>query len=132
MIVDLPDSEKRSYEKYVLETRKNLKVSKEDDLMVALAWVLPKESNYFRLFPETIFVDVICDVNKDKRPLFTATGKDANGTMFTFLRAFLPNQQAWIFLWIFTVVFPILFPKQVLEQVQLIVSDSDAMYCIEQ
>ena len=125
-LVNLPDSEKRSYEKYVLETRKNLKVSKEDDLMVALAWVLPKESNYFRLFPETIFVDVICDVNKDKRPLFTATGKDANGTMFTFLRAFLPNQQGWIFRWIFAVVFPILFPKQVLEQVQLIVSDGDA------
>ena len=60
---------------------------------MGLAWLIPKECHYLNLYPEVIFVDVIVDVNKDKRPLLTAPGKDANGQIFTFLSAFLPNEK---------------------------------------
>ena len=36
---------------------------------------------------------IFVDVNKDKIPLLTCTGKDSHGHMFNFLRAFLPNQE---------------------------------------
>ena len=74
--------------------------------MHGLACVLQIEGEYFRMYPEVIFVDCIANTNKDEQALFTATGENSNGKMFTCLRAFLPNQQAWVFCWLFSVVFP--------------------------
>lgn len=121
----LPTQEEHDCNKYVNGTRKSFEINEEQDVMLGLAWVNPFESDYLRLYPEVIFVDVIADTNKDNRHLFTATGKASNGKMFTFLRAFLPNQQGWVFRWIFSVVFPNMFHKQVLENVQVIISDGD-------
>ena len=117
----LTTQEEQDCNKYVNGTRKSFEINEEQDVMLGLAWVNPFESDYLRLYPEVIFVDVIADTNKDNRHLFTATGKASNGKMFTFL----PNQQEWVFRWIFSVVFPNMFHKQVLENVQVIISDGD-------
>ena len=68
-------------------------------------------TNFFRHFPEVIFVDSISDTNKDKLPLLTIKGKDSFGKMLIILRAFLPNERAWVLQWIFTIVLPTLFPR---------------------
>jgi len=121
--VIMPVPEKTSCLSFAQETRKNLDVLNDETLLMGLAWTLPKEKHYFNMFPEVIFVDVIVDVNKDKRPLLTVTGKDASAKMFTLLRAFLPNEKQWAFRWIFSNVFPRSFPPSILGRVRLIISD---------
>ena len=66
-------------------------------LLMSIAWVTPFEKRLFYLFPEVLYCDVICGTNNENRPLFTVTGKDSSGKMFTFFRAFLPNQKQWSF-----------------------------------
>ena len=72
------------------------------DVMIAIAWVVHDEEKYFTLFPEVIFVYSVADTNSDKRPLLILTGKHSKGKMFTILRSFLPNKSAWIFCLIFS------------------------------
>jgi hypothetical protein len=69
-------------------------------VFLGVAWVLPAEKRLFQLFP---YVDGVEDTNKEKQTLFTATAHDATGNMFTFFRAFLPNQRAWALYWLFRV-----------------------------
>ena len=121
--IALPTNENTDCQQYIDGTRISLKIEEKQDVMLGLAWVIPMEANFLRLYPEVVFVDVIAQTNKDDRPLFTATGKDCNGKMFTFLRVFLPNQQSWVFRWIFSVVFPNLFHKEILAGIRLIISD---------
>jgi len=102
-----------------------LQVKEEQDMMLGIAWVIPVKSDYFRLFPEVVFVDCIEEVNMDSRALFTASGKDANGNIFIILRAYLQNQQAWVFRWVFSVVFAKLFHKDILAKVNLFISDGN-------
>ena len=51
----------------------------------------------FEHFPEVICVDTVSDTNKNKRPILTISGKDSFGKTFIILRAFLPNERAWVF-----------------------------------
>lgn len=64
--------------------------------------------------------------NKEGRPLLLVGGQDGNGKMFTVLRAFLPNQRAWVFRWLFKTVFPLLLGLRNLEYVNLFLTDGDA------
>jgi len=107
---------------FVSETRKSLKVEKDQNLLMGIMWLLPKEKEYLKLFPEVIFCNIIADVNKDQRQLLTCTGKDNNGNMFTYLRAFLPNQKQWIFCLIFSNDFPWSFAQDILSQVCVIIT----------
>ena len=66
-------------------------------LFIGLTWVTPMEQKKFRHFPEVIWVDTFSDTNKDKHPLLTISGKDSFGKLFIFLRAFFPNERAWVF-----------------------------------
>lgn len=45
--------------------------------------------------------------------------------MFTILRVFMPNEQAWIFRFILREIFPRVFSKDLLLKVRVIVSDGD-------
>ena len=74
-------------------------------MLIAVVWILPEEKRLFNMYPEVLYIDVTSDTNKEKRPLFTITGRTALGTMFTLTRAYLPNQTAWMFRWLFSVVF---------------------------
>ena len=122
-VVSFPTVDQNDASQYISETRSGLNVGDDQDLMIAIAWVLPLERQYLSLYPEVIFVDCIADTNKDNRPLLTATGKDANGKMFTFFRAFLPNERGWVFRWIFSHVFTLIFDEDILSKVKLVVTD---------
>ena len=51
----------------------------------------------FRAFPEVLFVDTTHGTNNENRPLITIGVRDANGTIRIILRAFVPNERAWLF-----------------------------------
>ena len=113
-------------EKYSCDTRASNNLTTDQNLLVAIAWCLPSEKRLFTLFPETIFVDVCEDTNNEGRPLFTMTGCDSDNKMYTFLRAFLPNQRTWGFRWIFCHVLPTMFSKKILDKIKIIISDGDS------
>ena len=84
-----PVPEKTLCLSFAQETRKKLDVLNDETLLMGLTWTFPKEKHYLNMFPEVIFVDVVVDINTDKRPLLAVTEKDANAKIFTFLRSFL-------------------------------------------
>ena len=81
------------------------------------------EQTILHHFPEVICIKTVSYSNKDKRPLLTISGRDSYGKMFIILRAFLPNERAWVFQWIFSIVMPTLFPSYILSKVKTIITD---------
>ena len=77
----------------------------------------------FKLFHCVLHIDATADSNNEGRPLVTVTAKDSNGRMFTVLRAFLPNEQAWSFKWLFQVVFTSLLGVEYLNDVKIMLGD---------
>ena len=119
------DKEKKEIQRYVRQKRSSMQVPDIQILLMSIAWVTPFEKRLFNLFPEVLYCDVICGTNNENRPLFTVTGKDSSGKMFTFFRAFLPNQKQWSFRWLFNVVFPQVFTGSILSRVNCIITDGD-------
>ena len=52
-------------------------------------------------------------------------GKDSNGKMLIFLRAYLPHEKGWIFRWLFSIVLPKMYSNTVLQRIWLVISDGD-------
>ena len=121
--INLPPKEDEDLQQFINAHRQVFGVKHHQALFIGLAWVIPIEQKFFEHFPEVICVDTVSDTNKDKRPLLTISGKDSFGKMFIILRAFLPNERAWVFRWIFTIVLPTLFPRNLLSQVKAIITD---------
>ena len=53
------------------------------------------------------------------------TGKTSDNEIFTILRCFIPNEQAWIFRWLLLTALPLLLGKD-LERINMIISDGDS------
>ena len=121
--MDLPPEEKADVDHFIKTHWNAFSVQHNKSLFIGLAWVIPMEQKLFHHFPEVICVDTVNQTNKDKRPLLTISGRDTHGKMFIILRAFLPNERAWLFCWIFSLVLPTLFPSYVLSQVKAIITD---------
>jgi hypothetical protein len=120
-------SEAEAMHQYANMNRLAQGIHDTQDVFLGVAWVLPTEKCLFNLFPFVVHMDgVVEDTNNEKRTLFTATGRDANGNMFTILRAFLPNQCAWVFRWLFQSVFPRIFGVDLLNRIVLVVMDGDS------
>ena len=120
------NKEKKEIRDYCIKHRDIMDLNSAQHLMIAIAWVLPKEKRLFNLYPEVLFIDITSDTNKEKRPLLTVTAKTALGSMFTIMRAFLPNEKTWIFRWLFSIVIPFSFPKSTLDRVRVIITDGDS------
>ncbi len=88
-------------------TRAALQTRDKSDLFMACAWIVPAERRRYLQFPKVLHIDSTADTNKEKQPLLTITGRNCHGKMITVLRAFLPNEQAWVFCWLFRTVMPI-------------------------
>ena len=101
-------------------------IPKEQEMMVALAFVLPMELRQFSLFPYVIFIDATEDSNKEGQPLIMICGKDSNGKMFTVLRCLLPSQKSWAYCWFFHTAIPALIPKATLDHMRLAFTDGDS------
>ena len=127
--MNFTESENGEVTQFIKESRDVYKCTKQQLLLMSLAWVLPKERDMFTLFPEVITVDCTADTNNESRPLLTMGGKDANGKVFMFLRVFLPNEKRWIFRWVFNIVLHKFFHKDVLNRIKLIISDGDQQEC---
>ena len=105
--------------------RRKQKIDDEQDMVVSLAYVTPFELRQFKLFHLVLHIDATADTNNEGRPLLTVTAKDSNGKMFTVLRAFLANEQAWSFKWLFQSVFPVLLGQRYLNDVKIVLGDGD-------
>ena len=53
------------------------------------------------------------------------SGKTGMNITSTYMRAFLPSQQQWVFQWLFDNEFPTLMGNKSLEKVQLVITDGD-------
>ena len=71
--LQFPKDEEKDISHFLHTTRKELKIQSNQDVMIAIAWVLPNEKAHFSLSPEVIFVDHVADTNSDKKPLVTLT-----------------------------------------------------------
>ena len=121
----LPEREQKEVLQFCLENRDILELEHYQQLMLAVAWISKEELRLMYLYPEVLFMDVTSDTNKEKRPLFTVTGRTAQGKMFTILRAFMPNEKSWIFNWIFSVVFKNTFEERLIKRVVYVLTDGD-------
>ena len=86
--LNLTEADNVEVTQFIKESRDVYKCTKQQLLLMALAWVLPLERDMFTLFPEVITVDCTTDTNTESRPLLTMGGKDADGKVFIFLRVF--------------------------------------------
>jgi hypothetical protein len=84
----------------LLPLRERLKVG--DKILIAAFWVRDSERRLFELFPEVLFCDVTSQTNQEGRPYFMMCGRDSNGKSFTAMRAYLPNEQRWVFQYIWS------------------------------
>lgn len=125
--VILPDSDQvHDMQSFAKSHRQHLGVEDTQDLMIGCAWTIPAEKRLFKMFSEVLHIDCTADTNQEDRPFLTITGRDSNGNMFTILRAYLPNERAWVFRWLFQTVMPSLLGKDYISRVKVIVTDGDS------
>jgi hypothetical protein len=106
--------------------RRVLNIKDTQEMMVGIAYGMPFELEQFGLFHVSLHIDATSDSNKEGRPLVTVTSKDSYGRMFFVLRCFLPSEQSWAYRWLFQTVFPSLIGKDVLNKVNIVVTDGDS------
>jgi hypothetical protein len=124
--MNLMEGEAKDMAQYAEGVRFARRVDDSQDLLLAFAWVLPEEHRQFSLYPFVAHIDGTNSTNKESRPLVTVTGRDALGNQFTALRAYLPNNQAWVFKWLFQTVFPTLLGTDALAHVVVFITDGDS------
>ena len=112
--------------KYAPESRVSVNADNSQDVLLAIVWVLPHGKHLFRAYPEVMFIDGTHKTNEENRPLITMGIKDCSGKMQIILRAFVPNERAWLFRWLFQVATPSLLGKVACASVQLLITDGDS------
>ena len=125
-IMKFTKSEKNDVKEFVERSRNAANCTDAQELMLGFTWVLPCERRLFEMFPEVLTIDCTADTNNEGRPLLTMNGKDSNGKMFTVLRAFLPNEKAWVFRWLFSYIVPKMFGSTVINQIKVVITDGDS------
>lgn len=111
---------------YARESRVSVNADDNQDVLLAIVWVLPHGKQLFRAYSEVMFIDGTHKTNKENRPLITMAVKDCFGKMQIVLRAFVPNERAWLFRWLFQVATPSLLGTAACESVQLQITDGDS------
>ena len=112
--------------KYARESRVSVNASDNQDVLLAIVWVLPNSKQLFRAYPEVLFIDGTHKTNYENRPLVTMGVKDSKGKMQVILRAFVPNERAWLFRWLFQVATPSLLGASSCDLVRLQITDGDS------
>lgn len=125
-VLTFPDTEVGDMQSFARHHRESLVVDDKQNLMMGCAWTTPPEQRLFRMFSDVLHIDCTADTNIESRPFLSVTGRDSNGRMFSVIRAFLPNERAWVFRWIFQTVMPALLGKEYIARVKVIITDGDA------
>jgi MULE transposase domain len=125
-MVGAPGALGKDMMKYARESRVSVNADDNQDVLLAIVWVLPKGKQLFRAYSEVMFIDGTHKTNKENRPLITMGVKDCYGKMQIILRAFVPNERAWLFRWLFQVATPSLLATSSCELVRLQITDGDS------
>ena len=123
LLEDIHD--KLSFGKNLMKVREVLRV--DDEIMIGSAWAREDECLIFEKFPEVFMFDVTFGTNAEKRPLGIGGAFDGDMNTFTPLRVFMPSQCAWVFNWIFGQAMPALFGADLLDRIQLFLTDGDRL-----
>jgi hypothetical protein len=94
-------------------------------VLLAAAFLCDDKLRLFESFPEVTFWDTTLKMNREKRHLFLACGKDLENQTFTYLQASMPSECHWLFDWMYTRAMPHLLEKQVLQWMNLLLTDGN-------
>lgn len=117
--ITLPETEHLEMESFALEHRNSVGCAPEQDLLLGIAFVFPAALRHFRQFNSILRVDCTSGSNNEERPLLTISGKDSLAQNRILLRAFLPNECAWIFRWVFLEALPLLLGQMNISRVNV-------------
>ena len=112
-------------EAFVSKHRSSRGVANNRDMFLAVVWMTAAERSLFRKFPCVLKLDVTFKTNSRSIPFLTVTGKTSDNEIFTILRCFVPNEQAWIFRWLLLTALPIILGKDI-QRIRMIISDGDS------
>jgi hypothetical protein len=121
-----PDLERSSMRAFIGAQRQARKIPNAQDLFVAVMWVTKGEKEIFLKFPNIVKIDTTFGTNDRSMPLLSITGLSSTGQAFTIVRAYIPNEQAWVFRWILSHALPQLLGVESLKRVVVIMSDGDS------
>jgi hypothetical protein len=124
-LLSIPSHERILMEAFVSEHRLSRNVPPTQDMFLAVVWMTAAERSLFRRFPFVIKIDITFATNSRGIPLLTVTGKTSDNQVFTVLRCWLPNEQAWIFRWFLLFAMPTILGKDI-HRIKLIISDGDS------
>jgi hypothetical protein len=123
----LPDrNEMNDMMKYSNESRSSLLIPDEQAVMLSFMWSAPHCRRLFQAFPEVLYIDGTHATNRERMPLLTVGIRDHEFKMNVVVRAFIPNERAWLFRWIFFHGIPTLMGKESCQKVKLIITDGDS------
>ena len=111
---------------YAKSSRESVNASDDQDVLIALVWMLPSGKRFFKAFPEVIFIDGTHKTNRENRPLFTMGLKDMDGRMNVVVRVWAPNERAWMFRWLLQTALPTLVGKQTCNRICMFITDGDS------
>ena len=121
----LPPHERVLMEAFVAKHRSSREVPVQRDMFLAVVWMTTAERSLFRKFPHVVKLDVTFKTNSRGIPFLTVTGKTSDNEIFTILRCFVPNEQAWIFRWLLLTALPVILGKDI-QRIRMIISDGDS------
>ncbi|KAG7356565.1 MULE transposase domain containing protein [Nitzschia inconspicua] len=87
---------------------------------------MPIGKRCLHAFPELLFSDATHKTNRENRPLITFGVKDAEGRVQVVIRAWAPNERAWMFRWLFQTAVPAIIGKATCERIRLVLTDGDS------
>ena len=79
----------------------------EVNLLVVFLYNNYDEIRLTPIHPESLMVDTTHGTDKERKELFTIASKDGNNRAFNACRAFIPNQQQWVFHLLFSECIPL-------------------------
>ena len=100
-------------------------ISVNGECCIAFAYVTPQSRRLFRLYPHVLKFDVTMGTNEERRPLLIVSGRTPWGENFIIMRAYLPNERAWVFRWVFQIAMPKLLGVEYLLLVRMALTDGD-------
>ena len=121
-----PEPERSSMRAFISAQRRAREIPNEQDLFVAVMWVTKGERELFRKFPNLVKIDTTFGTNDRSMPLLSITGLTSTGQTFTIVRAYIPNEQAWVFRWILSHSLPQLLGVESMQRIVVILSDGDS------
>ena len=121
-----PEPERSSMRAFITAQRLCRKIPIDQDLFVAVLWVTKGEREMFRKYPNVVKIDTTFGTNDRSMPLLSITGLNSNGQTFTIARAYIPNEQSWVFRWILSHALPQLLGVEMMQRIVVIISDGDS------